>query len=282
MNYQLSEYSYSLSRVPSSLPKFHIAYDEFDSRLTFDIKTLDSSLQNLNNGDNTLAIFGNSDYYKYGTRFTNILLTRLCIYSLFKRRQNSFTSSSPPSLPLLPYIVIVDAGNSLDFYQFVEFIRQYGLDIKETLQGIVVSRAFTVHQLTNLIINELPSIIRKLDTCLVIVPDLLHMFTDDPNVDHNEARHLIKEIVSTIRKIAVSSSRIQCVVSWNYNHQSDLCINIASKFDQCIEITSLEEKQSQSKLCLKIYDRRYPRHCESSETSQCLLRLRDLYFIPQK
>jgi hypothetical protein len=282
MNYQLSEYSYSLSRVPSSLPKFHIAYDEFDSRLTFDIKTLDSSLQNLNNGDNTLAIFGNSDYYKYGTRFTNILLTRLCIYSLFKRRQNSFTSSSPPSLPLLPYIVIVDAGNSLDFYQFVEFIRQYGLDIKETLQGIVVSRAFTVHQLTNLIINELPSIIRKLDTCLVIVPDLLHMFTDDPNVDHNEARHLIKEIVSTIRKIAVSSSRIQCVVSWNYNHQFDLCINIASKFDQCIEITSLEEKQSQSKLCLKIYNRRCPRHCESSETSQCLLRLRDLYFIPQK
>ena len=282
MNYQLSEYSYSLSRVPSSLPKFHIAYDEFDSRLTFDIKTLDSSLQNLNNGDNTLAIFGNSDYYKYGTRFTNILLTRLCIYSLFKRRQNSFTSSSPPSLPLLPYIVIVDAGNSLDFYQFVEFIRQYGLDIKETLQGIVVSRTFTVHQLTNLIINELPSIIRKLDTCLVIVPDLLHMFTDDPNVDHNEARHLIKEIVSTIRKIAVSSSRIHCVVSWNYNHQSDQCINIASKFDQCIEVTSLEEKQSQSKLCLKIYDRRCSRHCESSETSHCLLRLRDLYFIPQK
>ena len=64
--------------------------------------------------------------------------------------------------------------------------------IKETLQSIVVSRAFTVHQLTNLIINELPSIIRELDTCLVIVPDLLHMFTQDPaGIDRKEGKHLI-------------------------------------------------------------------------------------------
>jgi hypothetical protein len=31
------------------------------------------------------------------------------------------------------YVITIDAGNSLDFYQFVEFARQYGLDIKETL-----------------------------------------------------------------------------------------------------------------------------------------------------
>ncbi|MGI0045281.1 MAG: hypothetical protein ACRD47_16375, partial [Nitrososphaeraceae archaeon] len=133
------------SQSPVISSKFQTAYDEFISRLTFDIEALDSSLQNLNADGNTLAIIGNSNHSKNNRKFTNILLTRLCIYSLsIRRRQEgcglSSSSSSPPSSP---YVVIVDAGNSLDFYQFIEFIRQYGLDIKETLQRIVVSRAFT-------------------------------------------------------------------------------------------------------------------------------------------
>ena len=206
----------TLSQVPSHLSKFQIAYDEFTSRLIFDIEALDTSLQNLNSNGNTIAIIGNNNYdnkHDRNRKLTNILLIRLCVHSLFIRRQNSFTSSSPSSLPLLPYVVIVDAGNSLDFYQFIEFIRQYGLDIKETLQRIVVSRVFTVHQLTNLIVNELPNIVRQLDTCLVIIPDLLHMFTHDANIDHKEAKHLIKEIVSAIKKVSMSSDRTRCVVS---------------------------------------------------------------------
>ena len=30
----------------------------------------------------------------------------------------------------------------------------------------------------------------------MVVPDLLHMFTHDPNIDPKEAKYLIKEIVS--------------------------------------------------------------------------------------
>ena len=74
-------------------------------------------------------------------------------------------------------------------------------------------------------------------------------------------------------------SIIHCVVSWNYNHrQSDLCINIASKFDQCIEVTSLEGKQSQSKVCLKIYARQSSKDCKNGKTSHCSLQSSDLYF----
>jgi hypothetical protein len=72
----------------------------------FNIEALDTSLQNLNNDDNTLAIIDNN---KHDRKLTNILLTRLCIYSLFIRRQNGFTlSRSSPTL--LPYVVIVDAS----------------------------------------------------------------------------------------------------------------------------------------------------------------------------
>ncbi len=280
------------SQSPILSSKFQTAYDEFISKLMFDIEALDSSLQNLNTDGNTLAIIGDNNHSKNNRKFTNVLLTRLCIYSLsLLRRQEGFSLSSASSSPLLlPYVVIVDAGNSLDFYQFVEFIRQYGLDIKETLQRIVVSRAFTIHQLTNLIIKELPNIIRQLDTCLVIVPDLLHMFTHDPNIDRKEAKHLIKEIVSAIRKIAISSSRTRCVVSWNYHHQSSLYIKILLPiFDKYIQVASLGGGSSSSsfpQLNIKINHEccssNSNNSCNSCNSSRhCLLRVRDMYFVPQ-
>jgi hypothetical protein len=276
--------------------KFQTAYDEFISKLIFDIEALDFSLQDLNTDGNTLAIIGDNNHSKNNRKFTNVLLTRLCIYSLsLLRRQEGFSlSSTSSSSPLLPYVVIVDAGNSLDFYQFVEFIRQYGLDIKETLQRIVVSRAFTVHQLTNLIIKELPNIIRQLDTCLVIVPDLLHMFTHDPNIDRKEAKHLIKEIVSAIRKITISSSRTRCVVSWNYHHQSSLYIkSLLPIFDKYIQVTSLGGGSSSSsfpQLSIKINHKMGDEYCSSNSNNicnscnsshHCLLQVRDIYFVPQ-
>ncbi len=289
------------SQSPILSSKFQTAYDEFISKLMFDIEALDSSLQSLNTDGNTLAIIGDNNHSKNNGKFTNILLTRLCIYSLFLvRRQEGCKLSSTSSSPLLPHVVIVDAGNSLDFYQFVEFIRQYGLDIKETLQRIVVSRAFTVYQLTNLIINELPNIVRQLDTCLVIVPDLLHMFTHDPNIDRREAKYLIKEIVSAIRKIAISSNQTRCVVSWNYHHQSSVYIKILLPiFDKYIQITSLGGSSllsSFQQLSIKINRKMGEEYCSCNTSNgnsnnnnnkscnnsrHCLLHVRDIYFVPQ-
>ena len=291
------------SQSPILSSKFQTAYDEFISKLMFDIEALDSSLQSLNTDGNTLAIIGDNNHSKNNGKFTNILLTRLCIYSLFLlRRQEGCKLSSTSSSPLLPHVVIVDAGNSLDFYQFVEFIRQYGLDIKETLQRIVVSRAFTVYQLTNLIINELPNIVRQLDTCLVIVPDLLHMFTHDPNIDRREAKYLIKEIVSAIRKIAISSNQTRCVVSWNYHHQSSVYIKILLPiFDKYIQVTSLGGSSllssSFQQLSIKINRKMGEEYCSCNTNNgnsnnnnnnkscnnsrHCLLHVRDIYFVPQ-
>ena len=279
------------SQSPIISSKFQTAYDEFISRLTFDIEALDISLQNLNTDGNTLAIIGDSNHNRNNRKFTNILLTRLCVYSLsIRRRQDSCgLSSSSSSPPSSPYVVIVDAGNSLDFYQFVEFIRQYGLDIKETLQRIVVSRAFTVHQLTNLIISELPNIIRPLETCLIIVPDLLHMFTHDPNIDPKEATYLIKEIISVIRKIATPSSQTRCVVSWNYHYQSSSYNKILlPTFDKYIQVTSFGGKSSSS-LSIKINHKMGDECCNSSSNNNncdnnrhCLLPVRDIYFVPQR
>lgn len=96
-----------LSQVPSPISKFQIAYDEFISRPMFDIETLDTSLHNLNSSENTMVIIGNKHNNKHNRKLTNVLLTRLCVYSLFINRYNGFASSASP--PIFPHVVIVDA-----------------------------------------------------------------------------------------------------------------------------------------------------------------------------
>ncbi len=222
------------NRQPLSSPslvshsfKFQSAYEEFIDRFTFGIEALDSpsSLLNLKTGD-TLGIVSDGSNNRY---YTNILLTRLSIRSLLSKRQGGVSS---------PYVITIDAGNSLDFYQYVNFARQYDVDIKKILQRIIVSRAFTVYQLADLIIDELPKVIKQFDTRLVVVSDLLNMFIHDPNVDRKEGIYLIKEIVSAIRKISTSSSssprQILGVISWNH-HQSSYNDILLSKLDKHIE-----------------------------------------------
>jgi hypothetical protein len=227
----------ALASPVSSSFKFQTAYDELIDRFTFGIKALDSSsLLNLKTGDTLGIIAGSNNSRKY----TNILMTRLSIRSLLSKKQGGVGS---------PFVITIDAGNSLDFYQYVNFARQYDFDIKKMLQRIIVSRAFTVYQLADLIINELPKVIKQFDTRLVVVSDLLHMFTHDPNVDRKECIYLIKEIVSAIRKLSISSSSRQIlgVVSWNH-HQPLYNDILLSKLDKRIEMSSCRRKRMPSSL----------------------------------
>src|SRR5207245_1596062 len=91
--------------------------------------------------------------------------------------------------------------NSSDVYQCVNFARQYGFDIKDILRRIIVSRPFTIYQLANLVTYELPRVMRKFDTKLIIISDILRMFLDDPQVKVGESRRLIKKITNTFRKL---------------------------------------------------------------------------------
>ena len=199
--------------------KFQIAFEEHTYRLTFDIKKIDSSLS-LTTGESLCIIgIGKKDY-------TDILLSRLCIDVLISKKQGGFDS---------PSVVIVDAGNSLDFYQYVNFARQYGLDIKKVLQRIVISRSFTIYQLANTIIYELPKIIEKYNAKMIIVSDLLSMFLNDPQVQVREAEDIIKEIITSIKR----NSEILSVVSCN--HKSQYNKILFSRFDKIIEIAKEEQ-----------------------------------------
>jgi DNA-directed RNA polymerase subunit RPC12/RpoP len=217
---------------------------DLNIRFAFDIEKIDSHLDLQSTG--TLCIVGEQKY-------AQILIDRLCVHSMLPRRYGGIGSDYSKT-------IAIDAGNCSNVNQLVDFARQYGLEVKKVLQNIVISRAFTIYQLADLIIHELPKIIQELSpkTKLIVVYGLLHLFVFDPHLDKVDAKHLIKEISRSLRKL--SKDRLVLV---SFPH----CDNEFRKFllpvfDKRIEITN--DVDNSSLLRVKVYNRTFKRKEESS------------------
>ena len=135
----------NLSSSPEQLSrsKFQTAYSDIEDRrkrriLIFDIEKTDSFCINLTIED-CVCIVGKRQY-------TNAILMRLCVRALMSKRQGGFESTN---------VIFIDAGEkSSDVYQCVDFERQYGLDKEMVLHSILVTRAFTIYQLADLLITN--------------------------------------------------------------------------------------------------------------------------------
>jgi hypothetical protein len=140
-----SSSSSSYEQLSSSLlSKFQTVYADIEDRrrkrriLIFDIEKTDSFCINLTIED-CVCIVGKRQY-------TNAILMRLCVRALMSKRQGGFESTN---------VIFIDAGEkSSDVYQCVDFARQYGLDKEMVLHSILVTRAFTIYQLADLLITN--------------------------------------------------------------------------------------------------------------------------------
>ena len=148
--------------------------------LTFDVKALDSFYGGIRICD-IFCMTGHVDS----------LVSRLCVRSLLAPRSGGLASSS---------VIVIDAGNTSSVYQCVSFARQYGMDVSKVLDGIVVSRAFTIHQLASLVITELPKAVKRFKARIVVISGLLTMFQQDPLVDTREAKRLLEQMMLAVAK----------------------------------------------------------------------------------
>ena len=87
-----------------------------------------------------IAIFGE-------TRYTNALATRLVIRSLMPHHHGGVDAEN---------VIVIDADNSSSPYLYVDIGRQYGMHHSKVLRNVTVARQFTIYQLANTIIYDLP------------------------------------------------------------------------------------------------------------------------------
>lgn len=170
-------------------PRIQIACD-MGARLTLGIEEIDRLVDC--RAEDRLCLAGSH---------ANLLLSRLCVRALMPRRQGGLSSGS---------VLVIDAGNSSDFYQCINFARQYGMDVDYVSERIVVSRAFTIYQLAGLMVHELPRALERHETKILVISDVLRMFAQDPQVSAFEAKRIIGEVRDAIhdasKKVMVLAS----------------------------------------------------------------------------
>jgi hypothetical protein len=168
--------------------------------------------------------------------------------------------------------ISIDAGNCSNFYQLVDFARQYGLEVKNALQNMVVSRVFTIYQLADLIIHELPKIIQDLPrNKLIVVYGILRLFVFDPHIDKTDAKRLIKEISRSLRKL--SKDRFVLISFAHCNNEFEK--SLLPVFDKRKEITN--DVDNSRLLRMMLYNQSF----RSKEPSSCVaLRKETLTLVP--
>jgi hypothetical protein len=164
------------------IPKFKTAL-EYRDRFTFGIDKLDSKLQL--HLDDILGIFGE-------TRYTNALATRLVVRSLMPRNHGGVNAEN---------VIVIDADNSSSPYLYVNIAREYGMHHRNVLRKVLVSRQFTIYQLTNTIIYDLPKRLQLHKPKVIVISGLLDQFYQDPYIRTAEAESLVSQIVTALCKI---------------------------------------------------------------------------------
>lgn len=104
-------------------------------------------------------------------------------------------------------VVFIDGGNTFRLYDVSYIAQVHELNPRSVLERVLISRAFTAHQLTSLIFDELSDAIERHDSKLVIISDIVGMFLDK-NVPDREAREVFNQLVLYLSEFAQKSRTI--------------------------------------------------------------------------
>lgn len=230
--------------------KLKTAYD-YLNRLSFAVNGTSNKTIELLSSD-AVCLVGDST-------MTNIMLTKIAVHCLMPKKHGGFSRSSK--------VFILDAGNCTDVYQFVDFMKQYGLNIKKNLRKIMISRVFTVYQLTHFLKHELFKTIHEYRTNIVVIPDLLSMFLQEPEMDVAEIEFLITEIMGILKELSIKT-KVLLITSLSLNDKlSPYVLNLGNMilqlFNKYIEIDKnktndkfkmlIQEKQGADYVTVKKY-----------------------------
>ncbi len=102
----------------------------------------------------------------------------------------SIRAQLPPQLGGLgSNVLYIDGANTFRLYQTTRLANLCQLDPKQTLGHIYISRAFTVYQMTSLILQRLEEAVKTIYSKLIIISDIAAMFLDK-DVEKEEAKRI--------------------------------------------------------------------------------------------
>jgi hypothetical protein len=141
-------------------------------------------------------------------------------------------------------VLVVDAANRFDPYQLVREGKRYGLPPRHALARVLVSRAFTSHQLVRLLQEVLPASLEPGALVLLLGP--VSLFYDE-QVPLAERRRLFRELVRrlTVIKRQAALLLLQPLLppAATNRHFGRL---LTPMIDYLVEVRGREEEQGQA------------------------------------
>lgn len=98
-------------------------------------------------------------------------------------------------------VVFIDGGNTFRLYKIARLAQLHQLNPRQVLERIFISRAFTAHQLTSLIMDKLEETIKNCNAKLVVISDIAGFFLDN-DIPHEEAQRIYSQIISYLSSFA--------------------------------------------------------------------------------
>ncbi len=109
-------------------------------------------------------------------------------------------------------VVWIDGGNSIDPYSIGSLCKRLGLDRREILSRINVSRAFTAYQLVTLIDEKLEEHVERCSPAAVVVSSITEMFLDK-DMKWMESHQLLRRCLEDISRITKERETISVVTN---------------------------------------------------------------------
>jgi hypothetical protein len=104
-------------------------------------------------------------------------------------------------------MVVVDGANFFDLTLITRLGQRHKKDARRLLQGIHISRAFTVHQLEAVISERLEGALKKQNSRLSLISGLLDTFSDE-EVPLWEAIRILRKVIGRLRCLADQGNRV--------------------------------------------------------------------------
>jgi Rad51 len=109
-----------------------------------------------------------------------------CVRAQLSENQGGFDGGS----------FFIDGGNSFDVYLFSSIARAHGLDHREAMDKLVISRAFTPYELKQLVCKDSDEVFRTRQPRLLAVSEIFSLFEHDVEID--EAARITNKIAGSI------------------------------------------------------------------------------------
>jgi len=190
---------------------------------------------------------------------SNLMLFELCVRSQLPPSRGGLNSAT----------VFVDGGNIFDPYVVAEAARRYGLNPRDALERIYVSRAFTVYQLSSLILERLEDAVRNFRSRFVAVSGIYSLFLDR-DVPKTEAQELFMKVCGKLQGIAEERKVIIAASHEKKRSSSRGLFFEAVLYGRASVILGLKQSRGALRFSLERHPRIKPFSVEISGNDVCL------------